>query len=333
MAATEKVWVNDSPPQFSAGDANGFKNENNTLILTSGSSLNVLDNTQTSKAVSVYSSGSYFYTDSGAPSAYALSPVGSKVTPPEYFEGMHISFVPENSNIGHSTINIGTLGVRNLLLPNGDSTGVNSIRAGEYISAYYESGDDFRIIGRFEQIAGGFTSEIRPWYNSVAPGGWINLVSGTIGNSASGATLLANEEARSLYEILYNNVLDAWAPVTGGRSGDANVDFDSNKELSLPRVQSRSLGASGQGIGLTDHILGSYVGDESVTLTEAQLAPHTHGINPSVVHSTQVEGIEIGPPPFAIVQHTNVSVTESSGLGEAHPNIQPTFFTNFIIKL
>jgi microcystin-dependent protein len=52
--------------------------------------------------------------------------------------------------------------------------------------------------------------------------------------------------------------------------GDGRVNF------ALPDLRGRIAVDDGQGIGLGDVILGQKWGTESVTLTESQLAPHTH---------------------------------------------------------
>jgi hypothetical protein len=119
MSATNKTWSNNNPPSCEDADLNGFKLENNNLIVGSGQSLSTSDNQQTQKAVSVYAAGGDFYTDGGAADAYVLSTVGSKVAPPAYFEGMRVRFVPDNTNTGASTINVATLGVLDIHLEGG----------------------------------------------------------------------------------------------------------------------------------------------------------------------------------------------------------------------
>ena len=114
MSATEKVWVNGQPPQLEDDDLNGFKTENNNLITTSGQVLNISNNNQTTRAVSIYGSGSDFYTGSGPVNAYVLSPKGSKLAPPDYFDGMKVRFIALLTNTGGSTVNVAGLGVKTI---------------------------------------------------------------------------------------------------------------------------------------------------------------------------------------------------------------------------
>jgi hypothetical protein len=46
----------------------------------------------------------------------------------------------------------------------------------------------------------------------------------TIGSALSGATY-ANADAQCLYTLLWNNVTNTYAPVTGGRGGSAAADW------------------------------------------------------------------------------------------------------------
>ena len=119
MAATTKAFSNNNPPACEDEDLNGFKNENNNLITGSGQGLSTADNQQTQKAVAVYAAGGDFYADSGAADAYVLSPVGSKLAPEDYFEGMRVRFAPDNDNTGASTVNVDSLGVIDIKLPGG----------------------------------------------------------------------------------------------------------------------------------------------------------------------------------------------------------------------
>lgn len=147
MAATTKIWVNSSPPAVEDVDLNGFKTENNNLIIGSGQGLSIVDNQQTHKAVAHYAAVGDFYGDSGTANTYVLSVSGSQVAPPTYANGMRIRFVAGNSNTGPSTVNVAGLGVKNFV---DDLTGAaldgNVILAGSKTSAYYD-GTDFRVTG------------------------------------------------------------------------------------------------------------------------------------------------------------------------------------------
>lgn len=145
MAATEKNWLDGNPPQCNAVDLNGFKDENNNLIASTDVALNTLDNNQTTQAVSAYAAGGDFYVDSGAVNAYVLSTLGSKLAPTSYFDGMKSAFLPQNTNTSNATVNVASLGVVDILLPDGTQVSPGDIKAGIYTAMYFD-GSDFRLI-------------------------------------------------------------------------------------------------------------------------------------------------------------------------------------------
>ncbi len=143
MSATTKTWLNNNAPSCEDDDLNGFKEENNNLILGSGQSLNTSDRQQSHKAVADYAASGAFYTDSGIADAYALDPIGSHVSPPAYVDGMSVEFIAGNTNTGASTINVAGLGVKSIV--NAGSAG--AITVGSRYQLRYRSGSgDFEII-------------------------------------------------------------------------------------------------------------------------------------------------------------------------------------------
>jgi hypothetical protein len=91
------------------------------------------------------------------------------------------------------------------------------------------------------------TGDIRTSLNSFAPFGWVAMNDGTIGNSSSNATARANQDTWPLYNLIWNNVNVAFAPVftSGGggssRGGSAYADWSANKQLQLTLVLGRTL--------------------------------------------------------------------------------------------
>lgn len=86
--------------------------------------------------------------------------------------------------------------------------------------------------------------------------GWVYANDGTIGSASSGATARANNDTWLLYNTLWTNVPQAWAPVTGGRGASSFADFSANKPIRLPLQLSRAIGEAGTGAGLTGTTLG-----------------------------------------------------------------------------
>lgn len=108
---------------------NQIPSELQNVIEKTGITLSNLDLDQLGKAIAVYSAGGDFYVDSGAANAYVLGAVGSKQTPPAYFDGMRIRFFPSNANTGASTVNVSTLGVKDLRRGDGSAHVSGDIQA------------------------------------------------------------------------------------------------------------------------------------------------------------------------------------------------------------
>ena len=91
------------------------------------------------------------------------------------------------------------------------------------------------------------TGDAKLTYKTVADNGWILADDKSIGSAASGATGRANADTAALYTLLYTNVSNDWAPVTGGRGASAAADFAANKPLFLPKTLGRALAGYGTG--------------------------------------------------------------------------------------
>lgn len=162
---------------------------------------------------------------------------------------------------------------------------------------------------------------------SDIPTGWVMMDDGSIGSAASGATTRANADTEALYTLLWNNVIDTWAPVATGRGASAAADFAADKAMTLPLQLGRSLATSGAGATLTTRVLGETLGEEDHQLTVAQLSAHTHVSSAQGSASTRPVGT--GVPEAA----TNGASTGSTGSDTPHNTMQPTSFWNVIIKL
>jgi len=144
MAPKNKTWTNNSPPTVEDSDYNTWNSEFNNTFLTSGQTPDNGDLQQTAKAMSIYTAGGDFYVDSGIANAYVVSSVASFLAPIDYFQGMRVRFVPNNTNAGASTINVATLGVKNIKLRAGVDPQAGQIAAGIPIELFYD-GTDFIV--------------------------------------------------------------------------------------------------------------------------------------------------------------------------------------------
>lgn len=165
-------------------------------------------------------------------------------------------------------------------------------------------------------------------YDTEAIPGFVIMDDGSIGSAASAATTRANSDTFPLYNLLYNRVSDSWAPVSGGRSGDAVADFIANKTLTLPRVLGRVLGSSGTGAGLTARDLGEYLGEEDYLLVTADMPPIDLAIY--TVGGTRTK-IAAGDAASFVTNTT--ADTDPPHTQTAVSLMQPTAFTNYFIKL
>jgi hypothetical protein len=198
--------------------------------------------------------------------------------------------------------------------------------------------------------------------------GWVIANDGTIGSASSGATNRANADTADLYTLLWNNVANTWAPVTGGRGASAAADFAANKAIKLGSVLGRALAIAGAGSGLTSRALGQFLGEEAHALTGAENGPHVHGNGTlaAAAHSHNLSadsqpsnnsdpsGRKLAAPGTADIYRTSPAnpvtmhsgsiesggggalggAMASSGDGDAHNTMQPTaFLFNVLLKL
>lgn len=122
--------------------------------------------------------------------------------------------------------------------------------------------------------------------------GYVRCNGKTIGDDISGGSELAStNQCLELFKHLYDNIPDALAPVSGGRTGAGSAgDFALHKTIRLPDARGRVLAGADQ-MGSSE--IGAYVGIvfdlggggdtsasttgiNSLTLTVANMPPHLH---------------------------------------------------------
>jgi microcystin-dependent protein len=117
---------------------------------------------------------------------------------------------------------------------------------------------------------------------------------------------------------------------------------DGQTAFALPDLRGRIPVHMGNGPGLSLRMIGSKGGNETVTLTAANLPSHAHGFagsadaadskNPKQrVPAVAAEAVygPAGDPPASM----GPSALEPTGGGQPHPNMQPFQCLNFIIAL
>lgn len=186
------------------------------------------------------------------------------------------------------------------------------------------------------------TGDLQPTMASAARAGWVMASGRTIGNASSSATERANADTSALFTMLWTNLADAEAPVSGGRGASAAADFAANKTITLPDLRGRAIvgkdnmgGATASritsaGAGIDGTVLGKSGGAQTHTLTEAQSPPHVHAQNIGSNNGTSggspigASGSNAGGAGFS---------TGSAGGGAAHNNTQPSYIANVMVKL
>ena len=175
----------------------------------------------------------------------------------------------------------------------------------------------------------GFTTgDLKITLKAVADAGWVLCNDGTIGPAGSGATARANADCQALYTLLWNNINNTYAPVTGGRGASAAADWAAGKTIALTKVLGRALAVSGTGASLSARSLGQTVGAETHTLALTEIPAHTHGVK-----YANNQGLPAGGNTVAVQGSSQTVQSDSAGGGGAHNNMQPTTFVNLMVKL
>lgn len=181
------------------------------------------------------------------------------------------------------------------------------------------------------------TGDAKLTLKTVADAGWVLANDGTIGSAASGATTRANADTQALYTLIYNNVSNTYAPVTGGRGVSAAADFAANKAIALTKQLGRALGIAGTGSGLTARTLGQTVGEETHLLTTPEIPAHLHQSWAQLTAATGnlqcAQNTLANTGQTAATSSDATFATANTGGGGAHNNMQPTSFWNIMIKL
>jgi len=158
-----------------------------------------------------------------------------------------------------------------------------------------------------------FIGEIRLFAGTFAPRGW----------AFCDGRLLQIAQNPALFSLLGTNY-----------GGDGRVTFG------LPDLRGRAASHQGHGPGLSRRHLGERIGDETVTLTPAQMPGHTH-----VVVGTAEPAVTVDPAgarPAAPREHAYSEEADASmaagalanaGGGQSHENLQPYLVLNYIIAV
>jgi hypothetical protein len=165
------------------------------------------------------------YTDSGAADAYVLTEAGPGVTPTAYVTNMMITFQPANANTGASTVNVSSLGSRNLYDESGNALAASFLETSAFYTFIYVS-SNFRFFSKSGLVDTGY----------LASGAVTSAKMGTgaaVGNIVDGTLSLAKIEDGTANELMAfdssGNATSVVNPMRLLASGDltatTNLDF------------------------------------------------------------------------------------------------------------
>lgn len=197
------------------------------------------------------------------------------------------------------------------------------------------------------------TGDIKATFKTTADSTWVMMNDGTIGDGSSGATTRANADTSDLFTLLWTNISNTYAAVSGGRGASAAADFAAHKTIALPKALGRAMFASGAGSGLTSRSLGQTGGAETVTLSSGNIPSLTStGSNSISVTGTAFKNSVDNFPTVAsggiglagftsaysvgsVVStgSNSISVTYTNASPTAVAILNPYFSVNFMIKL
>lgn len=174
------------------------------------------------------------------------------------------------------------------------------------------------------------TGDVKITTQVSAESGWLFMNGDSLGNAASSAAH-AGDQFQSLYTHLWTVMANQWAPVAGGRGGTALQDWIDGKALTLSAAAGRALIGQGTATGFTDRAMGATGGEETHTLTSAEMPRHRHVmVGKRDASSNQGSRPAFGAYSVGSNRNANTEYTGSSG---AHNNMPPFLALNVMIKI
>lgn len=137
--------------RFGGGEFNSIATELENAVTTSDQTLAPADGTgevtdQLAMALAIYGAGGAFYhADTGAVNAYVLTPISPKKGPPAYFDGFTVIFEAGTVNTTASTVNVNSLGVKDITYSDGNAL-VGGELSGSCGIKYNSSDDRFELL-------------------------------------------------------------------------------------------------------------------------------------------------------------------------------------------
>lgn len=266
-----------------------------------------------------------------------------------HLNGQIVAFSPHTTNGATVTLNVDGLGARPLrTAPSTELLAGTLVQGTPYLALYNNSDAAFYLHGFFGS---------NPYNVPLASG--MDYWGSTTPNSAF-AFPAGQAISRTTYASLFAILSTTYGAGDGATTfnlpdirGRVVAALDNMGGAPASRLTAAYFGASS---GLAANTLGNVGGLESHTLTTAQLASHSHantlndpghahGISPPSGNSIVVDTSHGGAVGFGTGGNATAAVSVNSastgisinnvaaGGGNAHPNVQPTIVSNYIIRV
>ncbi len=121
--------------------------ELNNFVQESGQTLSAGNPSQLGIGAANYAAHGDFFTDSGSPDTYILATQASKKGPNAYIDGMRTRFEVGNTNTGASTVNVASLGVKDIKQADGSDLTANQLSVGDFVTIFFDSSSNFFVLG------------------------------------------------------------------------------------------------------------------------------------------------------------------------------------------
>lgn len=146
--------VDDVGDTLSAAEFNSDQNELENIVTSANITLDAAggpdtDTNMLGKAVATYVTSGQFYEDTGTANAYVLARAsGVNLKSPEALSaGLEVAFFASNANTGASTVNLASLGSKDITRPDGTALQANDISTTDLNRIIYSAtADDFLLV-------------------------------------------------------------------------------------------------------------------------------------------------------------------------------------------